>query len=98
MAAELDRATNSIQLLNDYYYTLEGIELLEIVPPVSELNLIDGDDPNVRLEKLVADTLRIFVGEEEVIEDKNKKGGKNVKKEEKKGKKGKEEEVVKKEL
>lgn len=38
--------------------------------------MIDGDDPNVRLDKLIADTLRIFAGEEEVIEDKNKKGGK----------------------
>ncbi|CAD8083642.1 unnamed protein product [Paramecium primaurelia] len=99
LVIELDRTTNSIQLLNDYYSTLEGIELSEIQPAVGELQLIDGDDPQIRLDKLIADTLRIFAGEEEIIEDKNKKGAKQpAKKEEKKGKKGKEEEVIKKEL
>ncbi|CAD8194779.1 unnamed protein product [Paramecium octaurelia] len=99
LAIELDRAQNSIQLLNDYYGTLEAIELQDIQPSVGELQLQDGDDPNVRLDKLIADSLRIFAGEEEIIEDKTKKGGKQpAKKDEKKGKKGKEEEVVKKEL
>ncbi|CAD8205275.1 unnamed protein product [Paramecium octaurelia] len=99
LAIELDRASNSIQLLNDYYGALEGIELQDIQPPVGELQLIDSDDPQIRLDKLIADTLRIFAGEEEIVEDKTKKGAKQpAKKEEKKGKKGKEEEVIKKEL
>ncbi|CAD8115667.1 unnamed protein product [Paramecium sonneborni] len=99
LVVELDRVTNSIQLLNDYYGTLEGIELQEIQPSVGELQIIDGDDPQIRLDKLIADVLRIFAGEEEIIEDKTKKGGKQpAKKEEKKGKKGKEEEIIKKEL
>ncbi|CAD8202735.1 unnamed protein product [Paramecium octaurelia] len=99
LAIELDRAQNSIQILNDYYSTLEGIELSDIQPGVGELQLMDGDDPQIRLDKLIADALRIFAGEEEIIEDKTKKGGKQpAKKEEKKGKKGKEEEVIKKEL
>lgn len=43
--------------------------------------------------------MRIFAGEEEIVEDKTKKGGKApAKKDEKKGKKGKEEEIIKKEL
>ncbi|KAM3135115.1 hypothetical protein pb186bvf_012761 [Paramecium bursaria] len=99
LQGEMDRSTNSIQLLNDYYSILEGIDLPEMQLQQQDLPMVEGDDPFIRLEKLVSESQRIYNGEEEQVDDKNKKGGKAPKKDDlKKGKKGKEVEEPKKEL
>ncbi len=70
---------------------------MESLPPIES-----PDDQTVfpRLDKLISEMIRIFNGEEEVVDDKQKKGGKAPKKEDKKApaKKGaKEVEEVKRE-
>ena len=83
--SELQRSTVSQQLIADFYskkYMVDQPPCEEVPTEITvdeSLKIIE-EEAYPRLEKLITEALRLFNREEEVVDDKNKKGGKAAKK------------------